>query len=419
MGEMQEGQEATPNAGTGTTARVMEGVLRNVLGHPYRFPYAALGISLAIGTIRHLDSPRLLLEMAGVAAVLALWLPLWVGRRSGDPQGRTPVTIGLALVGSGLTGVLLGIDMAFAFVALALMAQYFIFMPFLVAVICGLGPAIGSEYSHRLEVLAHPGEFPIGLALMRSGALLVIGISFKVLNMQIVERARLQASLAAAERKSGILQERQRLAREIHDTLAQGFAGIIVHLETAEQIDPLTGSAAKPHFDLARSVAREGLEDARRMLAALRPEILEERGLPEALGRVSAEWSRRTGIRSGLSVTGAPVPMHPDIELTVLRAVQEALTNIARHAGATTAAVTLSYMEDVIVLDVQDDGKGFAPELAAGNGFGLAGMRERAESLQGTFSVESVPGEGTTVSITLPVVEPTGGNGNGSGGGRG
>jgi signal transduction histidine kinase len=100
--------------------------------------------------------------------------------------------------------------------------------------------------------------------------------------------------------------------------------------------------------------------------------------------------------------------MHPDIELTILRATQEALLNIGRHSGARTAAVTLSYMEDVLVLDVQDDGKGFVPSAAAGTGYGLTGIRERTESLQGSFSVESVPGEGTTVSITLPVLRPAG-----------
>jgi signal transduction histidine kinase len=265
---------------------------------------------------------------------------------------------------------------------------------------------MGSEYSHWLAVLAEPSRFPWTIGLMRLVALTAIGVSFKLLAMQIHERAQLQARVAAAERNSGMMKERQRLAREIHDTLAQGFAGIVVHLETAEQIDPLTNSGAKPHLDLARSVARENLVEARRMLAALRPEILEERGLTEALDRACHSWSARTGVKVTLSVTGDASPMHPEIELAILRAVQEALTNIGKHANAKTAAVTLSYMEDVVVLDVQDDGKGFTPEpkKEQGTGLGLKGMRERTEALRGTYSVESVPGEGTTVSITLPVV---------------
>src|SRR5262249_15420082 len=275
-----------------------------------------------------------------------------------------------------------------------------------VAVLCGLPPAFGSEYSHRLAVLVDPNAFPWPLALLRLVALTAVGISFKVLVLQGQERARLQASLAAAERKAGMLEERQRLAREIHDTLAQGFAGIVVHLERAEQIDSLLQSPAKRHLDLARSVAREGLEEARRMLAALRPEILTQRALPEALERVCENWSRRTGVAANFSITGAATPMHPDIELTILRGAQEALANVARHADARTAAVTLSYMEDVIVLDVQDDGRGFTPPAAGGNGFGLTGMRERTERLQGSFSIESLPGEGTTVSMTLPMLRP-------------
>ena len=145
------------------------------------------------------------------------------------------------------------------------------------------------------------------------------------------------------------------------------------------------------------------------MMAALRPEILEQRALPEALGRVCQEWSRRTGIESKLSITGTPEPMHPEIEFTILRGVQEGLTNVARHSGAHTTAVTLSYMDDLIVLDVQDDGRGFVPSVGGPAGYGLHGMRERVEGLQGSLLVESVLGEGTTISLTLPSLRPAGG----------
>jgi len=90
--------------------------------------------------------------------------------------------------------------------------------------------------------------------------------------------------------------------------------------------------------------------------------------------------------------------------VAVLRGTQEALTNAGRHSEARTAAVTLSYMEDLVALDVQDDGKGFVPSAAAGAGYGLTGMRERIERLRGTFSIESVPGEGTTISFSLPAM---------------
>ncbi|MGH7513604.1 MAG: sensor histidine kinase [Gemmatimonadales bacterium] len=280
-------------------------------------------------------------------------------------------------------GWLVSLELGLAIVPLSMMPQYFITLPFPLAVLCGFPPAIGSEYSHRLGVLQDPTAFPWMLALVRAVALLVIGVSFKLLRLQMDDLARLQASLASAERKAGVLEERQRLAREIHDTLAQGFASIVVHLERTEQLNHLEHSPAKGHIDLARSVAREGLEEARRMMAALRPEVLEQRGLPEALGRVCQEWSRRSSIESKLSVTGKAEPLHPEIELTILRGVQEGLTNVARHSGAHTTAVTLSYMEDLIVLDVQDDGKGFVLTEAARTGYGLHGMRSEWRDCKG------------------------------------
>jgi signal transduction histidine kinase len=393
--------------------RRLERVVRAVFEHPYRFPLIALGLAELSIILRHLDQPRLILQAVAAGAVFLLWIPVWGSCRERDPRGQSPVTIVVALIGSLIMGGLLTVDLGFSIVALAMMPQYFIHLPFFVAVLSGCPPSIGSEYSHRIEVLANPDHFPWVLAVVRSVALLAIGISFKLLSIQIEERKRLQSSLASAERKAGVLEERQRLAREIHDTLAQGFASIIVHLERAEQINGLGGSPAKGHMDLARSVAREGLEEARRMMAALRPEILERRALPEAVTRFCEEWSRRTGIPSRLEITGTPSPMHPDIELTLLRGVQESLTNVARHSGARTTAVTLSYMEDIIVLDVQDDGKGFVPGSTGGDGkggFGLHGMRERVEALQGSLQVESTPGEGTTISLALPVFRPVGGD---------
>jgi signal transduction histidine kinase len=392
---------------SGMKRPVAERMVRRFLEHPYGFPLAALLIGLAFAIPRHpvRDLPRLLT----LCAMFALWLRLWVGRRAHDPTGRSPFTIAVAIVGSLIMGGLVSIELGLAIVPLSLMPQYFIALPFPVAVFCGIPAAIGSEYSHRLAVFADPTAFPWALAVVRSVAFLAIGVSFKLLQLQMNDLARLQASLATAQRKAGVLEERQRLAREIHDTLAQGFASIIVHLERTEQLNHLDGSPAKGHIDLARSVAREGLEESRRMMAALRPEILEQRGLPEALGRVCQEWSRRTGIESKLSVTGTPEPMHPEIEFTILRGVQEGLTNVARHSGAHTTAVTLSYMEDLIVLDVQDDGKGFVTAGAGPAGYGLHGMRERVEGLQGSLQVESVPGEGTTVSLTLPALRPAAG----------
>jgi signal transduction histidine kinase len=390
---------------------VLEKTLRRLLDNPSTFSYGALAFSTLVVLLRGGFASALDLGLFAVElGAFSVWLPLWARLRARDPHGRSFWTIVMAFLGMLLLATLVARHLVFTIVATTIVPQYFTSLPLSIAALTFVPTIIAAEYSHTAAVLAHPTAIPWDMAIVRGATVILIGICFKVLAIQIEERVQLQASLSSAERRTGMLEERQRLAREIHDTLAQGFASILVHFERAEQIDPLAASPARPHLQLARSVAHEGLEEARRMLAAMRPEILEQRALPEALGRVCEEWSRRTGIDAKLSVTGSPAPLHPDIELTVLRGTQEALTNAARHSGAHTTAVTLSYMEDVVVLDVQDDGRGFIPAAVAGTGYGLTGMRERIEKLQGTLSVESLPGEGTTISLSLPAVPSSGGN---------
>ena len=199
---------------------------------------------------------------------------------------------------------------------------------------------------------------------------------------------------------------RQRLAREIHDTLAQGFAAIVMHLEQADLARGEAGGSARdavrPHLDFARSIARENLEEARRMLTALRPEVLDqEGGLGAAIERVCAEWSRRNELPCTVHVTGDTMQLHSEVEVMFLRTTQELLANVRKHAKASHVTVTLSYISDVVALDVRDDGAGFTTDAAAG-GFGLRGLQERTQQFGGTLDVDSTPGEGTTVSVTIP-----------------
>jgi signal transduction histidine kinase len=213
-----------------------------------------------------------------------------------------------------------------------------------------------------------------------------------------------QAELAAAERREGILEERQRLAREIHDTLAQGFTSIVMHLEAAEGALSDPGTTQK-HIDRARSTARSSLEQARRVVRDLRPDSLEKHSLPEAIERAAIHWGEETGIPVTTKATGDPLPLHPNIEVTLLRTAQEALHNIRKHAQATEVQLTLSYMGDVVILDVQDDGVGLdgAGHSSLSGGFGLQAMRERVAACGGTLTLESDPGDGTTVTITIPL----------------
>lgn len=214
-----------------------------------------------------------------------------------------------------------------------------------------------------------------------------------------------QADLAAAERREGVLEERQRLAREIHDTLAQGFTSIVLHLEAAEQVMKLDPEKLQKYIDQARATARNSLDQARRVVQDLRPDLLEEGSLSEAVERTAARWQVDTATPVTTKITGNPTPLHPNIEITLLRAVQEALNNIHKHAQATEVRLTLSYMSDLIILDVQDNGVGLdqaEPSLLS-SGYGLQAMRERAEYCGGSMTIESDPGEGTTVMITIPL----------------
>lgn len=215
-----------------------------------------------------------------------------------------------------------------------------------------------------------------------------------------------RAELASAKRREGILEERQRLAREIHDTLAQGFTSIVMHLEAAEGALPDPQTTQK-YIDRARSTARTSLEEARRVVRDLKPDSLEKHTLPEAIERSAARWADETGIPVIAKATGGPIPLHPNIEVTLLRAAQEALHNIHKHAQATEVQLTLSYISDVVILDVQDNGVGLdeAEPSSLSGGYGLQAMRERVEACGGTLTLESDPGEGTTVVITIPLSE--------------
>jgi signal transduction histidine kinase len=220
----------------------------------------------------------------------------------------------------------------------------------------------------------------------------------------IAENAGLQAQLLTQAREAGILEERQRMAREIHDTLAQGLTGIVTQLEAAQR----TSDEAEHNRRIgnAKELARDSLTEARRSVQALKPQALEGARLPDALAAEAARWSATSGVAADVTTTGQARPLHPEVEVTLLRVAQEALANVAKHAGASRAAVTLSYMEDVVTLDVLDNGKGFSQpaDRSDGSGFGLTAMRQRVQRLAGQLEIESETGAGTAVSATVPAI---------------
>jgi signal transduction histidine kinase len=221
------------------------------------------------------------------------------------------------------------------------------------------------------------------------------------LEATMAENAGLHAQLVAQAREAGMLDERQRMAREIHDTIAQGLTGVITQIEAAEQSwddEP----ELRRHLDLASGIARDSLEEARRSVHAIRPGPLELSRLPQALADVAARWSEASGVAVEVNATGDPKPLRPDVEVTLLRSMQEALANIGKHAAATRAVITLSFMDSAVALDIRDDGIGFDPGIPEADGhYGLASMRQRVHDVDGALEVESAPGEGTAVAITI------------------
>jgi two-component system, NarL family, sensor kinase len=218
-----------------------------------------------------------------------------------------------------------------------------------------------------------------------------------------VERARLSARSA----EIGALEERNRLAREIHDTMAQGLAGITMRLETAEAL--LENSPSQVPGLLRQSIeqallsARQNLEEARRSVLDLRAAPLEGRSLPEALTRLASQYQEHGKPLVECRFTGASQPLPPRIEVGLYRIAQEALENAVRHANAHKIIIDLTLTPESVTLEIMDDGQGFEPGQIPPGRFGLVGLNERARLLGGAFELKSSPGTGTAVRVTAPI----------------
>ncbi|MER6317326.1 sensor histidine kinase [Streptomyces sp. NPDC001581] len=275
--------------------------------------------------------------------------------------------------------------------------------------------AIGGFLAHSSA--ATPGAF---LGPLLGGAVAVATVlGYQALYRESERRRELieelittRAELAAAERGAGILAERERLAREIHDTLAQGLSSIQLLLRAAERALPEEAPALE-HIARAREAAQENLAEARRFVRALTPPDLEHGSLAAALERLCAGVP---GPRVRFSLSGGPRVLPTPYEVALLRIAQSALANVVRHARAGRAEITLTFMDASVTLDIVDDGQGFDPlpatagrcphsaaSASGDGGFGLPAMRSRAETLGGLFTVESAPGQGTAVAVTLPL----------------
>jgi signal transduction histidine kinase len=299
------------------------------------------------------------------------------------------------------------------FLAFALSPQCFFLLPFRQAMMAVL---MFNAVAAVVLIVRHPGQDVLPQSLLNGG--FGVGLAFvygrfaNTIIDQSRERADLigqleatRAELAAAHHEAGTLAERQRLAGEIHDTLAQGFSSVIMLLQAAETgLGPDASRPARRQISLAAETARENLAEARGLVAALAPADLTglaAGNLPGALHRVTERLGAETGIEVTFAEDGEPRPLPPALDVVLLRVAQEALANVRKHAAARAVLVGLSYASGTVSLQVSDDGQGFDVDGAPG-GYGLRGMRERLSQVDGQFEVTSTPGTGTCVRAEVP-----------------
>lgn len=282
----------------------------------------------------------------------------------------------------------------------------------------GVGPvAVVAATGLTIAAFAVHGGLTVGGVVgpvVGAGVALLIGLGYGALQRRSVEREALVAELlatrdrlAATEREQGVLAERARLAREIHDTVAQGLSSIQMLLHAAERADATGPGIA--HIRLARQTAADGLAETRRFIRELAPPTL-DRGLGSALQRLAEGWAQREGVDVETATPGE-VTLPMDAQAALLRIAQGALANVAQHADATIVRIDLVQDGDDVRLTIADDGRGFDPasaeETASGtDSFGLRAMRERVEQLDGELTVVSAAGAGTVVAVTLRGAAP-------------
>jgi signal transduction histidine kinase len=210
-----------------------------------------------------------------------------------------------------------------------------------------------------------------------------------------------RAEVARLSRAAGVAEERQRLAGEIHDTVAQGLSSVVMLVEAADAVLPHDPQQARSHLSLAARTARENLDETRAIVAALTPSHLAQATLPEALGRLAGRFRSETGTGVTITTTGQARPLATGTEVVMVRVVQEALNNVRKHAGASSVTIGLAYDADKVAVEVHDDGVGF-DVAGLRSGYGLGGMQARVEQVGGRLGIVSTPGAGTTIRTEVP-----------------
>jgi signal transduction histidine kinase len=339
-----------------------------------------------------------------LAAALGAWYWAWLVARPRAPRRDLVYLVGAV----GLWAPLIALDPVFLNLGFGVLAPFCLHdLRHGAAVV--LVVAVGWIWQLTRGQGGVPWPAVAAVCVFAAGTLLSVAYMGTIVR-QSRERQRLieqlqatRAELATAERQAGTLAERQRLARDLHDTLTQGLASIVLLLEAAEESLAL-GRPVDQHLQQALRSARDNLAESRRVVWALRPRPLAAQPLPQALGELTGRLAEETDLHAEALITGTTRPLPAEVEEALLRLAQEALANVRKHAAASRVTLTLSYLEDAVTLDVADDGVGFeqAAAATAGGGLGLRAMGERVAGLGGHLVVESAPGEGTTVAVEVP-----------------
>ena len=257
------------------------------------------------------------------------------------------------------------------------------------------------------NALTRPPAVSAMFPLEKAGEGLVFFLIIAWLVAMRREEQEKREKLMAQLRESAVLEERNRIAGEIHDTLAQGFTGIVVQLEAAEDILAEDAEVARGHLERARKLARQSLADARRSVTALRAPELKAGSLGSAIRQFVEQIAGGTSTAIDSAIKETPYPLPMEVEYGLLRICQEAVVNALRHAKAGKIRIELTYQPAGVRLSVQDDGRGFDARASSGaGGFGLLGMQERATRVGVKLEVRSQPGAGTHIVAVAPAPGP-------------
>ncbi|MGR0219766.1 sensor histidine kinase [Agromyces sp. ZXT2-6] len=372
---------------------------------------AAVAVAVVIVAISLLDPPFGADDAATWATAGAFLLVHLAWGRRCVPVASPRLHLAVAIAYAVLLGIGTSIEPSFAIL------QAFLY-PFVwstspstrSAIVANLLIAVAIVVGYAVR--SWPGGLITGTAVaaLSVGFSIALGLWVTRIAMYGEERARLlhelqsaQGQLAAMHRDAGVADERARLAREIHDTIAQSLTGLVMVAQRTERrlavVDGATVASARSDLELMEQMAREALTEARGLVASLAP-VDPGAGLAEALRRLASSFERETGVR--VSATTDAADLDRELEVVLLRCAQEGLANVRKHARAAAAQVTVATDADEVTLEVRDDGVGPGDAVAGDVGFGLAGMRDRVALVGGRVDFGPGEGGGTVLRVTVP-----------------